>query len=163
MIDTPDAYARFIGLYNAYHLTIERRVQEDPSANVEYGADRERRYELEKYAKELLTYPHLRPYIRCLMFDVSGYDDQDPEQIMEDNMQLQSPLANQIKHWAQQTFPATALTDSGGGVGGWHLGWHCTPLEFEELSDAFHTRFGPAVKAGLLRASVHPWSYAWAE
>ena len=102
--------------------------------------------------------------VRCFMLDFFGLDEGQPtledaatpESIEEFAASIGGGLRASLKAWLELVAPP--ITDSGGGVGGWHLGCHCTPSEAWMLYKAFKEKWRKACQAGLLSCEMKSWS-----
>ncbi len=100
-------------------------------------------------------------HVACFMVDFCGKDETTPQEsdvanIGEFVLRLGGPLAQNISSFLARA--GYVVTDSGGGVGGWHMGVHCTPGQAWQLYRDAYRLFKRAIAAGLLTVTIKPWS-----
>lgn len=125
---------------------------------------------LEALEARILARPHLRPLFRNIMFDICGRDGCATEEGMMDlvdeyssgnknALEAISNLAGDIRKDLENQ--GYNITDSGGGMTGWHLGVHCTEEEANTLSAYLHNVYARALEVGMIELERKPWSLSF--
>jgi hypothetical protein len=119
--------------------------------------------------EELLSYPHIFKKARFWMIDIIGGSNENFKDhlVTRESLQafVESPLEamsmlggkifDEVKDWLLEN--KYILTDSGGGLGSWHLGCHCTNAESHSLCTNIRKKFCNHFDSGYLKLSRKYW------
>jgi len=120
------------------------------------------------------TMPHLQPFMRCWMVDVCSLKsemdadkpiDMSDIKLPEDVQRFTALAGGALYHSVRAFCDLTGLgtmSDQGGGISGWHIGYHCTTLEAHRLFNALNSKFDKAIKSGHIKLFCNPWSKRFA-
>jgi hypothetical protein len=123
-------------------------------------------HETQKFAHTLYSDPMMFDLMWCWMVDIEGEDLS--ENFAEDVIKsgefenIPSSLSN-ASNLCESIITGLSIwgfniTDSGGGCGGWHLGYPCTEMESRRLCTLIHTKYSYYIQEGMLRVARKYWS-----
>jgi len=135
-----------------------------------YKEEREKaNHRKDRLTAQVLGNPQFFRNARCWMVDINGTgrasqceeedlqkalkDAEDPNDSVKKALEAQGPLVHAVHDFIRAN--NWNLTDSGGGVGGWHLGIHATSEEVPIILEKTYNEFQPSFEHKLVYFSVH--------
>ena len=129
-------------------------------------------HSLRQFESQLLAEPDIFPHLRFWMVDITGGSNRSATKHMipgdtrlEDGMPVEDlisimqnaggPLMTQVEAWLR--LQQYDVPDRGAGLGGWHVGCHCTQEEADRLCRDIRVAFRDHFQAGELRLHRRFW------
>jgi len=122
--------------------------------------------EIRQAEEEVASFPRMKYCILPWMVDVCGNccevevdsiervsKDLDFENFINSCGSVAESVQNSIRSWGFK------ITDSGGGVGGWHVGVPCDDYHSEQLCSLLHKKFAYAIEKGYITVYKRFWGF----